>query len=101
MLRLRSKPRTGRMKTHPASTCFTVCLPVSPKVNAGGACGAWLPGREPLRISASTTASRGLVASCFEAGAQPGMTETHLRRNPQAFAGATFDELVQWMVQDA
>ena len=44
-------------------TCFTLCLPGSPKVNAGGACGAWLPGRELLRISASTTASREQVAS--------------------------------------
>ena len=42
---------------------FTLCLPGSPKVNAGGACGAWLPGRELLRISASTTASREQVAS--------------------------------------
>ncbi len=29
------------------------------------------------------------------------MSGRHLRQNPQAFAGTTFDELVQWMVQDA
>jgi hypothetical protein len=49
---------TGRVKTRLAPTGFTFCLPGSQKVNAGGACGAWLPGRELLRISASTTASR-------------------------------------------
>jgi hypothetical protein len=35
-----------RIKMPPACTGFTFCLPGSPKVNAGGACGAWLPGRE-------------------------------------------------------
>jgi hypothetical protein len=34
------------MKNRSVHTDFTFCLPVSPKVNAGGACGAWLPGRE-------------------------------------------------------
>jgi hypothetical protein len=52
------KPFTRRIKSRPVRLYFTVCLPGSPKVNAGGACGAWLPGRELLRISASTTASR-------------------------------------------
>ncbi len=37
---------------------FTVCLPGSPKVNAGGACSAWLPGRELSRITASRIATR-------------------------------------------
>src|SRR5664279_2935840 len=52
MLRLAGKVRKRRIKTAPACPCFTLCLPGSPKVNAGGACGAWLPGRELLRISA-------------------------------------------------
>src|SRR6202011_6358026 len=56
-LRFSGKVLTGRIKSHPARTDFTLCLPGSPKVNAGGACGAWLPGRKQLRISASTTAS--------------------------------------------
>ena len=58
ILRLRGKAlrKTDQNTSSPAY--FTLCLPGSPKVNAGGACGAWLPGRELLRISASTTASR-------------------------------------------
>ena len=63
MLRLPGKVLRRRIKSRPARTDFTLCLPGSPKVNAGGACGAWLPGRELLRISASTTASREQVAS--------------------------------------
>ena len=31
----------------------------------------------------------------------PGMTETSLVPEPASFAGTTFDELVQWMVEDA
>ena len=46
------------IKTRLSRIGFTLCLPGSPKVNAGGACGAWLPGREQLRISASTIATR-------------------------------------------
>src|SRR5947208_10726228 len=101
MLRLTGKVRERRIKTAPACPCFTLCLPGSPKVNAGGACGAWLPGRELSRISASTTASRERGLFCVEVNTQPGMTETSLCQNSQAFAGTTFDELVQWMVQDA
>ena len=100
ILRLRGKVLRRRIKTHPARTCFTLCLPGSPKVNAGGACGAWLPGRELLRISASTTASRERASSALRSN-PPGMTRRHLCQNSQAFAGITFDELVQWMVQDA
>jgi hypothetical protein len=48
-----------RIKMPSACTGFTFCLPGSPKVNAGGACGAWLPGRELLRISASTDPIEG------------------------------------------
>jgi D-alanine-D-alanine ligase len=38
---------------------------------------------------------------CLEVNTQPGMTETSLVPELAAFAGATFDELVQWMVEDA
>jgi hypothetical protein len=50
--RFPGKLLNGQMKILPNRPCFTLCLPGSPKVNAGGACGAWLPGRELLRISA-------------------------------------------------
>src|SRR5450631_2083206 len=101
MLRLGGKVRRRRRKTHPAGGYFTLCLPGSPKVNAGGACGAWLPGRELLRISAATTASREQLVSTALRSASSPAPRRHLRQNSQAFAGATFDELVQWMVQDA
>jgi D-alanine-D-alanine ligase len=38
---------------------------------------------------------------CLEVNTQPGMTETSLVPELAAFAGTTFDELVQWMVEDA
>jgi len=38
---------------------------------------------------------------CLEVHTQPGMTETSLVPELAAFAGTTFDELVQWMVEDA
>jgi D-alanine-D-alanine ligase len=37
----------------------------------------------------------------FEVNTQPGITETSLVPEPAAHAGITFDELVQWMVEDA
>src|SRR5882672_5061570 len=102
MLRLAGKVFRRWIKSHPAGTGFTLCLPGSPKVNAGGACGAWLPGRELLRISASTTASRDKTAS---SRGRSNPTRHHqdviCARTRNAFAGTTFDELVQWMVQDA
>ena len=39
--------------------------------------------------------------SCLEVNTQPGMTETSLVPELAADAGVTFDELVQWMVEDA
>ena len=39
--------------------------------------------------------------ACLEVNTQPGMTETSLVPELAAFAGITFDELVQWMVEDA
>jgi D-alanine-D-alanine ligase len=41
----------------------------------------------------------GLI--CLEVNTQPGMTETSLVPELAAHAGITFDELVQWMVEDA
>ncbi|MGN6284038.1 MAG: D-alanine--D-alanine ligase [Afipia sp.] len=41
----------------------------------------------------------GLI--CLEVNTQPGMTETSLVPELAAEAGITFDELVQWMVEDA
>ena len=38
---------------------------------------------------------------CLEADPQPGITETSYVPELAAFAGTTFDELVQWMVEDA
>jgi D-alanine-D-alanine ligase len=39
--------------------------------------------------------------SCLEVNTQPGMTETSLVPELAVHAGLTFDELVQWMVEDA
>src|SRR4051812_38810985 len=91
------KPFSPRIKSRPVATYFTLCLPGSPKVNAGGACGAWLPRRELVRISASTTASRGP-----HSGRHPRQNRTS--RVPKARKGlraSTCDEFAQWMVQDA
>jgi D-alanine-D-alanine ligase len=38
---------------------------------------------------------------CLEINTQPGMTETSLVPELAAYTGITFDELVQWMVEDA
>jgi D-alanine-D-alanine ligase len=38
---------------------------------------------------------------CIEVNNQPGITETSLGPELAVFAGTTFDELVQWMVEDA
>ena len=70
------------MKNRPVPACFTLCLPGSPKVNAGGAYGAWVPGHvyAGFRFHHRTPFSAAT-------------------RN--VLAGPWFDELVQWMVQDA
>jgi len=87
-----------RIKTHPSLASFTICLPGSPKVNAGGAFGAWLPGRDraEFRFDERIEGTGGLF--CLEVHPQPGMTKTSLAPELAGFAGATFDELVQWMV---
>jgi len=38
---------------------------------------------------------------CLEVNTQPGMTETSLVPELAQYAGMSFDELVQWMVEDA
>jgi D-alanine-D-alanine ligase len=38
---------------------------------------------------------------CLEVNTQPGMTETSLVPDMAAHAGMSFDELVEWMVEDA
>ena len=96
------KPLPTLIKTRPCAAGFTLCLPGSPKVNAGGACGAWLPGRELLRISAFRDRIEG-TGGLFrlEVSTQPGMTETSFVPELASICGHNFDELVQWMVQDA
>nr|WP_040620879.1 D-alanine--D-alanine ligase [Rhodovulum sp. PH10] len=39
--------------------------------------------------------------ACLEVNTQPGMTETSLVPDMAAFAGISFEELVEWMVEDA
>src|ERR1700719_3908915 len=96
------KPLPKLIKTRPCAVEFTLCLPGSPKVNAGGAGGAWLPGRELLRISAFCDRIEGTGGPFrLEASTQPGMTETSFVPEPAMFLRATCDELVQCMVQDA
>jgi D-alanine-D-alanine ligase len=38
---------------------------------------------------------------CLEVNTQPGMTETSLVPEMAAHSGYSFDELVQWIVEDA
>ena len=39
--------------------------------------------------------------ACLEINTQPGMTETSLVPDMAAYAGISFGELVEWMVEDA
>ncbi|MBN9600343.1 MAG: D-alanine--D-alanine ligase [Afipia sp.] len=55
--------------------------------------------RADFRYDDRIEGTRGLV--CLEVNTQPGMTETSLVPELAAYAGVTFDELVQWMVEDA
>jgi D-alanine-D-alanine ligase len=55
--------------------------------------------RADFRYDDRIEGSGGLV--CLEVNTQPGMTETSLVPELAAHAGVTFDELVQWMVEDA
>jgi D-alanine-D-alanine ligase len=55
--------------------------------------------RADFRYDDRIEGSAGLI--CLEVNTQPGMTETSLVPELAAHAGITFDELVQWMVEDA
>jgi D-alanine-D-alanine ligase len=55
--------------------------------------------RADFRYDDRIEGAGGLI--CLEVNTQPGMTETSLVPELAAHAGITFDELVQWMVEDA
>jgi D-alanine-D-alanine ligase len=55
--------------------------------------------RADFRFDDRIEGTGGLV--CLEVNTQPGMTETSLVPELAAHAGITFDELVQWMIEDA
>jgi D-alanine-D-alanine ligase len=55
--------------------------------------------RADFRYDDRLEGTGGLV--CLEVNTQPGMTETSLVPELAAHAGITFDELVQWMIEDA
>jgi D-alanine-D-alanine ligase len=55
--------------------------------------------RTDFRYDDRVEGTGGLV--CLEVNTQPGMTETSLVPELAAHAGISFDELVQWMVEDA
>ena len=55
--------------------------------------------RADFRYDDRVEAAGGLV--CLEVNTQPGMTETSLVPELAVHAGIAFDELVQWMVDDA
>ena len=54
--------------------------------------------RADFRYDDRVEGTGGLV--CLEVNTQPGMTETSLVPELAAHAGITFDELVQWMIED-
>jgi D-alanine-D-alanine ligase len=55
--------------------------------------------RADFRYDDRSGGTEGLV--CLEVNTQPGMTETSLVPELAAHAGISFDELVQWMIEDA
>jgi D-alanine-D-alanine ligase len=55
--------------------------------------------RADFRYDDRLEGTAGLI--CLEVNTQPGMTETSLVPELAVNAGITFDELVQWMVEDA
>src|SRR5262245_18124924 len=79
-LRFHSKYLTGRMKKRVPPPGFTLCLPGSPKVNAGGACALCGVGVSRIRVPPE---------------------KATLSRPANCLRDQCFDELVQWMVQDA
>jgi D-alanine-D-alanine ligase len=55
--------------------------------------------RADFRFDETRGESGDLV--CLEVNTQPGMTETSLVPDMAAYAGLSFGELVEWMVEDA
>ena len=55
--------------------------------------------RADFRYDDHVEGTGGLI--CLEVNTQPGMTETSLVPELAAHAGIPFDELVQWMIEDA
>ena len=55
--------------------------------------------RADFRFDERSAGIEGLF--CLEVNTQPGMTETSLVPELAQYAGMSFDELVQWMVEDA
>jgi D-alanine-D-alanine ligase len=55
--------------------------------------------RADFRLDESQGETGELV--CLEVNTQPGMTETSLVPDMAAYAGLSFGELVEWMVEDA
>jgi D-alanine-D-alanine ligase len=55
--------------------------------------------RADFRYDDSREGTGGLL--CLEVNTQPGMTETSLVPELAAHAGIRFDELIQWMIEDA
>jgi D-alanine-D-alanine ligase len=55
--------------------------------------------RADFRLDESSGDSGELV--CLEVNTQPGMTETSLVPDMAAYAGMSFEELVEWIVEDA
>ena len=55
--------------------------------------------RADFRFDERIEETGGLL--CLEVSTQPGMTRASFVPELAAFAGITFDELVQWMVEDA
>ncbi|MDQ2954173.1 MAG: D-alanine--D-alanine ligase [Pseudomonadota bacterium] len=55
--------------------------------------------RADFRYDDRSAGTEGLV--CLEVNTQPGMTETSLVPELASHAGITFDELVQWMIEDS
>jgi len=55
--------------------------------------------RADFRYDDRSEGTEGLA--CLEVNTQPGMTETSLVPELAAHAGVKFDELVQWMIEDA
>jgi D-alanine-D-alanine ligase len=66
---------------------------------AHGALGCRGVSRADFRYDDRIEGTGGLF--CLEVNTQPGMTETSLVPELAADAGVTFDELVEWMVEDA